>query len=344
MKRTKATMSERATTPEVDAIGKLRIEGNVTPASWYHNIRIKGKPDVIAVTILSDVVYWYRPTEERDEASGEHIGFTRKFAGDALQRGYGEIASMFGFSKEQARDACHRLRDAGIIKIDIRNGVHYGNTVANNVVYLIPIADKIAEITYKIPQGGLARVPSPTVQTPPTLPADVETNTDTTTDILTDSSTSAETAPTPAAIEYVQSLSTKKIQEPTPADKEFDAIPGALSAPEPSEAVKEFFKQFSRKRWGTPAERELFEETERDVGGARMLEAVHWAATNRIARVPAICTAARNGKPKTNGHGTAKESKLDQLNRVLWGDNGDGKTNPPNDAIILDNVPYAVAQ
>lgn len=157
------------TTPTVDAIGKLRIEGNVTPASWYQNIKTKGgKPDLVAITILSDIVYWYRPSEVRDEETGQVVGFKRKFERDALQRGYGELANMFGLSKEQARDACHRLRDAGIITIDVRDSVRYGNALANNVVYLIPVPEKVAEITYRIPtQVGRAKQPTPPQDTPP---------------------------------------------------------------------------------------------------------------------------------------------------------------------------------
>lgn len=156
---------------------------------------------------------------------------------------------------------------------------------------------------------------------------------------------SAETAPTSDAIEYIQSLSSRTIKQPS-ADEEFDALPSAsASAPTMSAAAQEFFKQFSRKRWGTPAERELFEETERTVGGERMLNAVRWAAENRIARVPAICTAARNGgAKKKSGNGNGRESKLDQLKRVLGVDNGNGISDCPNDDNVFDGISVAVAE
>ena len=67
-------------------------------------------------------------------------------------------------------------------------------------------------------------------------------------------------------------------------------------------AGKEYFRQFGRKRWATPAQKQAFEECEEEVGTERMLEAVRWAATNNIHRVPAICSAARKGKHKRENH------------------------------------------
>lgn len=74
---------------------------------------------------------------------------------------------------------------------------------------------------------------------------------------------------------------------------------------EMSAAAQEFFRQWGRKRWKTPGERELFEQTERDVGAAAMMSAVKWGATAQVSRVNAICTAARN-KCKPNGNGAGK--------------------------------------
>ena len=53
-------------TPIVDSIGQMNFEGNITPLEWYKHIKFaNGKADTIAITILSDIVYWYRPTFER---------------------------------------------------------------------------------------------------------------------------------------------------------------------------------------------------------------------------------------------------------------------------------------
>lgn len=51
--------------PIVDRMCRLQFTGNVIPAAWYRTItRDNGKPNLTAIIILSDVVYWYRPETE----------------------------------------------------------------------------------------------------------------------------------------------------------------------------------------------------------------------------------------------------------------------------------------
>lgn len=59
----------------VDQMGVLNISGNVIPQIWYKTItKTTGKPYLLAITLLADIVYWYRPKEVRDEASGQIVG------------------------------------------------------------------------------------------------------------------------------------------------------------------------------------------------------------------------------------------------------------------------------
>ena len=52
----------------VDAITQLHITGNVIPENWYKAIiKPSGKPYLNAIIILSDLVYWYRAAEVRDD-------------------------------------------------------------------------------------------------------------------------------------------------------------------------------------------------------------------------------------------------------------------------------------
>ena len=45
---------------------------------WFKTIRYpNGVPHNNAIHILADIVYWYRPKEERDEESGQLIGMKR---------------------------------------------------------------------------------------------------------------------------------------------------------------------------------------------------------------------------------------------------------------------------
>ena len=62
--------------PQVDKMGKLNISGNITPNIWYRTILTEtGKPYYLAISILSDIVYWYKPAEIRDEHTGMVIGW-----------------------------------------------------------------------------------------------------------------------------------------------------------------------------------------------------------------------------------------------------------------------------
>ena len=47
----------------VDEVGRINISGNIIPMVWFQAIRYpNGKPNVNAIIILADIVYWYRPT------------------------------------------------------------------------------------------------------------------------------------------------------------------------------------------------------------------------------------------------------------------------------------------
>lgn len=118
-------MSRYAPTPEVMAIGQLNISGNVTPANWWKHIRLpSGRPDATAIALLSEIVYWYRPTEVRDEHTGALLGYRKRFQGDKLQRSYQAFAEQFGFGKRETADALKRLRDASFITTGF---THCGN-------------------------------------------------------------------------------------------------------------------------------------------------------------------------------------------------------------------------
>lgn len=142
-------MSDKPTTMTVDAIGKINFEGNIVPHSWYQSIKFpNGKPDTVAIILLSDIIYWYRPTVVRDEQTAKVIERRRKFDADKLQRSYKQFAAAFGFTKRQVMEACYRLRDQKLITIEIRQGVRSKKgQVVNNVVYLEPVVANIIRIT-----------------------------------------------------------------------------------------------------------------------------------------------------------------------------------------------------
>jgi len=121
----------------VDAIGNMHLEGNVIPHTWYENIRLEstGKPDLIAITLLSEIVYWYRPSYVKEEESGRLIGMNKKFKADALQRSYDSFVAQFGFSKKQVREAMDRLEQLGLIIRDFRT-ISKNGTSLSNVLFI----------------------------------------------------------------------------------------------------------------------------------------------------------------------------------------------------------------
>lgn len=132
-----------------DLIG-MEITGNVIPLEWYKHIkRSSGKPYDIAIMILADIVYWYRPIKIRDEATGSVVGYKKKFKADLLQKSYKSFADLYGYTKDQARDAVKHLEDMGVIYTEFRhpviNGVKFGN-----LLFIGLDVDRLKEITYTL--------------------------------------------------------------------------------------------------------------------------------------------------------------------------------------------------
>ena len=132
----------------VDAIATMAITGNVIPATWYKTITTaSGKADLAAINILSDVLYWYRPSEIRDEATGDIIAYRKRFSADLLQRSYDRLAEHFGLSKRQAKDAVVRLEELGAVRRVFRN-VDCGAGMMGNVMFIAIDPAQVLELTY----------------------------------------------------------------------------------------------------------------------------------------------------------------------------------------------------
>jgi DnaD/phage-associated family protein len=163
----------------------MHISGNVTPLSWFQHVKMdNGKPDSIAVVLLADIVYWYRPIEQRDEITGALIGYRKKFAADKLQRSYDGFAEVYGYTKDQVKDALKRLEAKGLIDLDFRHPTINGQKVGN-VLYIGLNVDRLQEIT--TPLSPLNGIGSEDESAHP-LPFKDDTNTETTTETTTESS------------------------------------------------------------------------------------------------------------------------------------------------------------
>ena len=135
----------------VDESAKLNISGNIIPQAWYQTVRRdSGKPNLTAIIILADIVYWYKPVEVRDEVSGQVMEYKKKFKADLLQRSYQQISEQFGISKKEASSAVIFLEKLGVVKRVFRT-INISGLVINNVLYLELIVDRLRELTY--PEG-----------------------------------------------------------------------------------------------------------------------------------------------------------------------------------------------
>ena len=135
----------------VDQSSQLNISGNIIPQAWYNSIvRENGKPHLTAIVILADIVYWYKPTEIRDEGSGQVVALKKKFKADLLQRSYQQISDEFGISKKEATNAIIFLEKLGVIQRVFRNLVINGITVTN-VLFIELKVERLKELTYFSP-------------------------------------------------------------------------------------------------------------------------------------------------------------------------------------------------
>ena len=132
----------------VDAVGKLNLTGNIVPESWYYTIvNDKGKTNPLAILILADIVYWYRPTEERNETTLS-VSYSNKFHDENyLQRSYEQLMEKFNISKKQARDALIFLEDLGVVKRHFKNIVVAGLSLSN-VMFLELVPDVLEKLTF----------------------------------------------------------------------------------------------------------------------------------------------------------------------------------------------------
>lgn len=132
----------------VDQNAKLNISGNVIPQMWYRTIiRDSGKPNLTAIIILADIVYWYKPAEIRDENTGLVVAVKKKFKADLLQRSYQQISEQFGISKKEATNAVIFLEKLGVVRRVFRT-INVNGLVVNNVLYLELVVERLKELTY----------------------------------------------------------------------------------------------------------------------------------------------------------------------------------------------------
>ena len=133
----------------VDKLGHLSITGDVNPRIWHKTIvNEQGKPQRLAMDMLAEIVYWYRPEEVRDERTGEILGWKKKFAGDMLQKDYKYFVDVYGESEKTVSRSLAFLEDLGVIKRHRKSIRLKSGTIAHNVLFIELIYSRLYELTY----------------------------------------------------------------------------------------------------------------------------------------------------------------------------------------------------
>jgi len=142
--------------------------GDMVPVTWYTNIRKgKNKPDLEAILILANIMYWYRPTEIRSESTNELIGYRQKFQADKLQKSYQQYAHFLGIPKSSVKRAIDNLVKLGLITREFRK-VNIGNGIKlSNVMYVEPVLENITQITQVVNKEILEDHPQEILEDPP---------------------------------------------------------------------------------------------------------------------------------------------------------------------------------
>ena len=181
----------------VNKVGKMRFSGNVIPEVWYKTIvSSNGRVNLLAINILADIVYWYRPMEIRDEMTGD-VTWKKKFADDDyLQRNYSKICEKYNVSTKQAREALIVLETLGVVKRHFRT-IETEMGKCPNVMYIELIPDALYKLTYPEPadENGKTSFPSDkeVFTKKETCPSpEVMTNTKNTTETTTKTTTTAQ--------------------------------------------------------------------------------------------------------------------------------------------------------
>ena len=180
----------------VNAVGKMAFTGNVIPESWYKTVvSANGRVNLLAVNLLGEIVYWYRPMEIRDEITGD-VTWKKKFADDDyLQRNYSKICEKYNVSTKQAREALIVLETLGVVKRHFRT-IETEMGKCPNVMYIELIPETLYKLTYPEPTDESVKTSFPSDKgvftKKETCPSpEVMTNTKNTTETTTKTTTTA---------------------------------------------------------------------------------------------------------------------------------------------------------
>ncbi len=109
------------------------LYGNITPSQWYQEFTTnKGTADLALISVLSEIIYWYRPKRVKDPVTG-NITYVTKFLGDAWQTSYEHFQRRLGFNREKLRRIFVKLEQMEICLREFRDVKLRGQTYNNRL-------------------------------------------------------------------------------------------------------------------------------------------------------------------------------------------------------------------
>jgi len=149
-----SSAEQRRAAEIVKAVGAINFQGNIIPHLWYRTLRAShnkldpnGKPQLAAIVVLSELVYWYRPRVQLDPQTGQIVSIHKRFPDDKLRRSMPSLQAKFGLSYKQVRDALDFLADeVGVITREIRT-IGEGDDRRGNVLFLEIVPEVLRRIT-----------------------------------------------------------------------------------------------------------------------------------------------------------------------------------------------------
>lgn len=132
----------------VQQAGDIKLHGTLIDDGWLQHIRFdNGKPHLVAILILSEIIYWYRPTVILNEEDSQIKEIKKKFKADKLQKSYQALADRLGVTKRQAQDACKFLSALKLITIEQRTVEWKDDKKLGNVTFLEPVIENVRKIS-----------------------------------------------------------------------------------------------------------------------------------------------------------------------------------------------------
>lgn len=116
--------------------------------SWLEKICFKnGKPDYIAIMILSDIYFWYQPIIKRNSKTGKIISIEQKFKYHMVQKDKSDYAKLLKATPQQIKRALKNLETKGFIRREYKPIKREdGSLIRANKMFIEINFDKVKEL------------------------------------------------------------------------------------------------------------------------------------------------------------------------------------------------------